>query len=431
MQAEARSQVSLDDFHAYMPAHQYIFAPTGELWPAASINARFSAFTGLDGKPKKPSDWLDQYRHVEQMTWAPGEPMLLRDRLVSGGGWAERPGCLCFNLYRPPTPLAGDPGSAAIWLLHVRSVYPDHHEHIIHWLAHRVQNPGEKINHALVLGGAQGIGKDTILEPIKYAVGPWNFAEVAPSQLMGRFNGFIKSVILRVSEARDLGDIDRYAFYDHMKVYTAAPPDVLRCDEKNLREHSVMNVCGVIITTNHKTDGLYLPADDRRHYFAWSDRSKDDFRADYWNGIWSWYRNGGIGDVAAYLSKLDLTGFDPKAPPPKTAAFQAIVDANRAPEDAELADALDAAGNPSAITLNRLESYAGDDFKEWLQDRRNRRQIPHRFEAAGYVPVRNDSAKDGLWKVGGRRQVIYARSDLTTRDRVAAASAICGEGRSV
>jgi hypothetical protein len=30
-------------------------------------------------------------------------------------------------------------------------------------------------------------------------------------------------VILRVSEARDLGDYDRYAFHDHMKVYIAAP----------------------------------------------------------------------------------------------------------------------------------------------------------------------------------------------------------------
>jgi len=82
--------------------------------------------------------------------------------------------------------------------------------------------------------------------------------------MLGRFNGFLKSVILRVNEARDLGEIDRFAFYDHMKAVTAAPPDVLRVDEKNLREYSVPNVCGVIITTNHKTDGIHLPADDRR-----------------------------------------------------------------------------------------------------------------------------------------------------------------------
>ena len=140
-----------------------------------------------------------------------------------------------------------------------------------------MQNPAQKINHALVLGGAQGIGKDTILEPIKDAVGPWNFHEVSPAQLLGRFTGFAKSVVLRVNEARDLGDaerVNRFTFYDHTKIYTAAPPDVLRVDEKHLREYSVINCCGVIVTTNHKADGIYLPADDRGHFLAWSDLTK-------------------------------------------------------------------------------------------------------------------------------------------------------------
>jgi hypothetical protein len=148
------------------------------------------------------------------------------------------------------------------------------------WLAHRVQRPREKINHALVLGGQQGI--DTILEPVKLAIGPWNFSEVSPQQIMGRFNGFLKSVILGVNEARDLGETDRFKFYDHMKAYAAAPPDVLRVDEKNLREHSIFNCCGVVITTNHKTDGIYLPADDLRNYVAWSDLRKESVEDTYW-----------------------------------------------------------------------------------------------------------------------------------------------------
>ena len=34
--------VSLDDFNAYMPAHSYIFTPSREMWPAATVNARIS-----------------------------------------------------------------------------------------------------------------------------------------------------------------------------------------------------------------------------------------------------------------------------------------------------------------------------------------------------------------------------------------------------
>ena len=128
--------------------------------------------------------------------------------------------------------------------------------------------------------------------------------------------------------------------------------------------------------------------------------------------------------VAAYLHAVDLTGFDPNAPPPKTEWFWSIVDAGRAPEESELATVLDSmagcpgegeAGWPEAVTLAQLiaaetqaqpgewSSEDGDknDFAAWLEDRKNRRQIPHRMEAVGYVAVRNDGAKDGLWKVGG------------------------------
>lgn len=272
---------------------------------------------------------------------------------------------------------------------------------------------------------------------MKRAVGPWNFSEVTPQHLLGRFNGFVRSTILRISEARDLGDVNRYAFYDHMKAYTAAPPDVLRVDEKNLREYSVLNCCGVIITTNHKADGIYLPADDRRHYVAWSDLRKENFADDYWTTLWGWYQNGGYGHVAAYLMSLDISKFDPKAPPPKTAAFWDIVDANQAPEDAELADVLDELRKlgektpPQAVTLQQVQNAATGDFETWIRDRRNRRQIPYRFEKCGYVPVRNDAADDGLWKIGKRRQVVYAHATLTLRDRLAAAKKLAEDEREI
>ncbi len=49
----------------------------------------------------------------------------------------------------------------------------------------------------------------------------------------------------------------------------------------------------------------------------------------------------GSEHVAAYLHAVDLTGFDPNAPPPKTEWFWSIVDAGRAPEESELATLLD------------------------------------------------------------------------------------------
>lgn len=430
----------LADFHAYMPAHNYIFGPTGESWPAASINSRFPpvALTDrqrqplLDDKGKvrlqSPAGWLDQNKAVEQVTWAPGEPQVVSDRLISDGGWIDRRGCNVFNFYRPAALSLGNRSKAALWVDHIRTVYPDDAEHLICWLAHRVQQPSVKINHALVLGGSQGIGKDTILEPVKAAIGPWNFAEVSPQQMLGRFNSYVKSVILRVSEARDLGDVDRFAFYDHMKTYTAAPPDVLRVDEKHLREYSVMNVCGVIITTNHRLDGVYLPPDDRRHYVAWSNLTRDQFGPEYWTQLYSWYASGGIGHVAAYLNDLPLDGFDPKAPPKQTPAFWDIVGANQAPEDAELADALDHLHWPDVVTIEQIRDAAqGHEFVDWLRDRRNARRIPHRLSECGYVAVRNPYESAGRFRIAGKRCTVYAKQALEPQEAIKAASVLAGE----
>jgi hypothetical protein len=409
----------LEDFYAYAPNHRFVHVPTREFWPGSSVDSRLSGPPGKDKKTTRATLWLDQNRSVEQITWAPGLPELIEDKVIQDGGWLEEPGNKCFNLYRPPIIEHGDPDKAGPWVDHVRTVYPDEADHLLDWFAYRVQHPDIKINHGLVLGGESGIGKDTMLEPVKHAVGPWNFKESSPSTVMRRFNSFLRAVILRVNEARDLGDVDRYGFYDHMKNYMAAPPDALEIDEKNIREHYIPNLVGVIITTNYKGTGLFLPPDDRRHFVAWSPLRENPFDEDYWNNLWGWYESGGYEHVAAYLANRDVSLFNPKARPPQTPAFFYMVDANRSPEDAELADLLDQMKNPDVVTLAMLREHGelnpAPHFGAWLDDRKNRRQIPHRMEEAGYDVFRNSGAKDGLWKIGSRRQSVYINkaSNLT------------------
>ncbi|KKK55422.1 hypothetical protein LCGC14_3074710, partial [marine sediment metagenome] len=167
-------------------------------------------------------------------------------------------------------------------------------------MAHRAQRPDEKVNHAVVLGGGQGVGKDTLLHPLKKAVGSWNFIEVSPTQITGQFNGFVKSVILRISEAHDLGDMKKFSFYDHTKTLTASPPETIRVNEKHKPEQQVPNLTGVVITTNH-SDGLYLPPEDRRHLVCWAKVDKEAFSEDYWTKLWAWYNKGGVDNVCALL----------------------------------------------------------------------------------------------------------------------------------
>lgn len=122
----------------------------------ASINSRIPPIDVGAKKPVKASEWLDQHRAVEQMTWAPGLPEVMENRLVAGGGWIERTGCRTFNLYQPPVAPQGDAPEGGPWLVHVERVFPAEALHIVRWLAHRVQRPGEKINPVLALRAALG-----------------------------------------------------------------------------------------------------------------------------------------------------------------------------------------------------------------------------------------------------------------------------------
>jgi hypothetical protein len=417
----------LEDFWAYLPMHQYIYIPTGELWPAASVNGNIREWplNPETSKPIKPSDWMDRDRAVQQMSWHPGRPTIMEGEVVSKGGWAPKPGARVFNLYQEPVRQPGDAAQAGPWLEHLRKLYPDDWEHIQCWLAHRIQYPGEKINHALVLGGNPGVGKDTLLEPVKAGVGAWNWSEVAPQQIIrSDFNPWVQCTVVRVSELRDLKE-DRFSFHETMKTYTAAPPDSLLVNQKHMREYYVPNVMGVLFTTNNRTDGLYLPADDRRHYVAWSEAQKEDFSDSYWTGLWQWLGQGGTWHVIEYLRTLDLAGFNPKAPPLTTAAFWTIVHANNAPEDAELSSIFGEDAGVDAIVLadviEKAKEAKLDDLADELGNRKLRRSIPHKLARIGYVPVHNPDAKDRQWAVEGQRVTVYASKNLNISEQVRAA----------
>jgi hypothetical protein len=419
--------VTMEHFLSYMPDHRYIHLPTGATWPAISVNARLPGVSaGPRGGEIPASVILDRDKPVEQMTWLPGAPMIIRHKYVREGGWIAHPGATVFNRYKPPIIEQGDPAGAQRWLDHLHYLYPETAIRIIQWCAHRVQFPGEEINHALVLGGKPGIGKDTILHPIKYGVGAWNFRSITAPQALEPNNDFLQSVILLISEARDGGKkVSPYQFYEETKVIIASPPDTLRINEKYIREYVIFNLCGVVITTNNRTNGLYLPADDRRHLVAWSIRTKEDerFQGRYFIEMYDYFESGGARDVTAYLMGYNLADFDPKAPPPQTDAFWAIANAGRSSEDAELADLLDRLSNPEVVTLTKLAAEADRidcDLAEWLRDRANRRLIPHRLAACGYMPVRNPDADDGLWVIMKRRQSVYGKDSLSVRDQMEA-----------
>lgn len=426
----------MEDFLAYLPENKYIFIPTRELWPASTI----ASILGIDGAAA-----LDRTRHTAIMAWCPGEELWIKDRLLVKGGWIAKQGSNTFNSYlAPPTLNAGDPKEAKRWVEHWYALFASEvAEHCLKVLAHKVRFPGVKINHGIIMGSDdQGIGKDSLIEPVVQILGEWNVREVTAMQSMDeKFNPHLEGLMCRISEANDLGEDNKYQFYQRRKTWMVTPPKVFSVADKHVKAHPVINVVLVLISTNDKA-AIYIDPKDRRDYVAWSDRRQSDFTKEFFTELHAWYDNGGVEHVNAYLRSIDLSDFDPKAPPPKTAAWLEIVNADQSTQTTELDDLIDYLHEqsdderPAVFTIAELIRAAAhpdargrfDDALEMLQDKRQAKALSHKLARSGYKPVLNDAdTTKGLWRVGGRRVVIYGRADLPMGDRLDAAGKLVKE----
>jgi hypothetical protein len=266
--------VAYGDFIAYGPSRMCIYLPCRTPWPVASVDEWLPWLPLLDasGNPVRdsrgniklqaPSKWLAQHRRAAAMAWAPGEPEFIRDRLPVDSGFVHKTGAITFNSYRPPIHRPGDPKRAQRWIDHWHALFPANEAELcIKFLADLVQHPDIKINHCIVLVGKPKIGKDTLLEPMETAVGSGNYKSITPRDLISKNNEFLRAVFVLLSEARDMGEqvrIDRYALYDHMKSLLATPPNMLRINEKYIREYYISNCFGMGVTTNYR-DAFYYP----------------------------------------------------------------------------------------------------------------------------------------------------------------------------
>ena len=436
-----RRDVRIEHFWAYSQNESYIFTPDASPWPRRRVGAMVSdvGLFASDGAPVMRGDppqhvklpgmaVIDSWRAVQQMTWWPDEPQIIRERLAFDGGWLPHAGAKVFNIYHPPEG-GGDPREGERHLDLVRELFAtgDDGERIVRYLAHCCQHPAVKINHALLLGGEQGIGKDTVGAGMRGAIGEWNYKPVSPAAAMEKFNAQIRSVMLHISESHEgteAARFDRYAFYEWLKEITAEPPAMLFVNEKHMPKFWIKKPTGVVITTNHPLNSTYLPPDDRRVDACWSPRQQGWKGQEFFDAHFAWINAGGGRHIAAALARVDLSSFNPHATPFHSEAWHAIVQTARPVQEIEMNDTLDWLEVPVVITVSVLrEACAHTEqhrFAEWLADEKNYSKIPMRFHDNGYEVLNNPDRKDGRWKIDAKPQTVYARKSASLTERRAA-----------
>jgi len=332
-----------DDFRYDEVQGKYWDTTTGTLLEAKSVDGAipktdWPTTTNKKGEtiPVRPSIAINDIMTgltVEGSTWWPGEPMFLENLVVNIRGAMKKKGAVTYNTYVPPDIKKPkkikrpDP-----WIDHVKKLFPDkvEHEHFFDIAAHMIQKPYEKVNHGVVIAGAQGIGKDTMLHPLRHGVGQWNAAEIGPDSIGREPNGWMQSVLLVINEVRP-HDEDHKAsnFYNQLKELLASPPEMLAMRLLYANIIYVRNLCHVFLTTNDPLT-MYIPREDRRLFVMTSPlpdpKINKVFKKKYFEHLWRYLLADGTQNVVWWLKKRSISHFNSADSPAVTRGKTAIIE---------------------------------------------------------------------------------------------------------
>ena len=253
------------------------------------------------------------------ITYAPGDGVLLkRDGQLYGNRWRDA---------RPD--LSGvTPSDIEPWLAHCRELIPNDTEleHIFNVMAFKLQNPHIKINHAILHGGDEGSGKDTMWAPFIWSVCGANLRNrgIMDSDSVNSQWGYqLESEILLINELKEPDAATRRALANKLKPIIAAPPDMLPINRKGLHPYMMVNRTFVLAFSNDPVP-ISLPSQDRRWFCVWSQAPR--MAADRAKAMWDWYHAGGFQAVALWLKNRDVSKFNPSETPMMTEFKMTLVE---------------------------------------------------------------------------------------------------------
>jgi hypothetical protein len=397
---------------------RYVDLQTGAMLSGRAFNAANTSVApfGRTGVQSAEAEFQNARgaRKAKIATYRPGMPALIDDENAFGTRVSA------VNLWHPSpiVPLDGVTEAAVRpWLDLVDALFgepgAEAREHFLDWWAYAIQKPGRKINHALVLLGEQGVGKDTVLAPLFDAVGmPHNVAVIKTEQLSGQFNAFLLAQVINVQE---MANFTKREIYNKLKDWIAAPPAYIEVNRKNQQPFSIPNIQLWVFSTNYD-DAITLDEGDRRF---WVHRALlDEPRPrDYYQAIYGWYeREQGAAKIAGWLRTRDLSKFNPAAPPPMTEAKRDMVEQSLPIATRWLAEQFDEGGEyqrRSIVTARELVTHARSAFDApgKVQETAREKHATAALRRAGYAAIeRKVRLKDGaavrLWTNSGRPDLL-------------------------
>lgn len=218
-----------------------------------------------------------------------------------------------YNLWRGWA-VAPVPGDAGPFWRHVKEIVCAGHEptyrYVRRWLAHIFQRPLEVPGVALVLRGAQGIGKGFFTDMVLQLLDPYSFSVVSMDQVAGRFNAHMRDLLLlHCNEALWGGDRSKEGVLKALITEGRFPVEGKHRDMEKGESYR-----RTIISTNMDWP-IPMDADDRRFVVIDVPSTRQGDRAYFTALFGHMERGGGLAALMHDLLTEDLTGFEPRDKP--------------------------------------------------------------------------------------------------------------------
>ncbi len=223
-----------------------------------------------------------------------------------------------LNLWSP-SPLKPVQGDWPVIRRHLELLFSDAddgsaaHEHLLDCLGFMLQRPGEKIRHAFLISSQeQQIGKGQLIELIKEILGPENHQTIEGEDFGEKFNAHTADYQLLIVEELPLSN--KLAVYNKLKTLLSERDKLV--EKKGVQKFRARTPDFILATSNHARP-LTIEKADKRIFFYESPMRRQS--SDYYRALAAAVKLEGPAVMHDLLHR-DLSNFDPKAPPPMTAA---------------------------------------------------------------------------------------------------------------
>ena len=223
------------------------------------------------------------------------------------------------------------------------------------WLAYPLQNPGAKMNSAVIMHGPQGTGKSAVFQSVAKIYG--DYATVLNQRgLEDKFNSDWSDSKLFILAEEVVTRAEMWHIKNELKELVTG--EWIRINPKNIAAYRQRNQLNIVYLSN---EGQPLPIDndDRRHLVIYTPPALTE---QYYDELFLEIENGGVAAFYDFLLNYDLTGFHPKKKPPMTEAKQRLM-ALSSPSEVRFASEWITGG----LDLPVLPCFAADFYALYLK----------------------------------------------------------------